>query len=161
VDQEVNAQRKCAETSSTLNKESLHEVRVLLERLDCFTRSTSDLFKRAKQDSEKIIVKVKNLEPPEAADQDIDKLNQSFKLVVNIWNAYSSSTKLHLQERLDFCLFGDDLDKINAELRDLADQLATITGWLGESLSAAKGASEAFLQFEKTLDVRYEIIYTI
>lgn len=154
MEREIDAQRKSAESSPTLNRESLHEVRALLEGLDSLTRSISEIFKRAKQESEKVIVKIQNLEPPEAARQDIDKLNQSFRVAVDEWNSYSSSTKTRLQERLDFCLFGDDLDKINAELRDLAEQLATITGWLGESLSAAKGASEAFTQFEKTLDVR-------
>lgn len=159
MEQEIDAQQKSAESSSTLNKESLHEVRVLLDRLDSLTRSTSESFKRAKQESEKVIVKIQNLEPAEAARQDIDKLNQSFRIAVDEWNSYSTSTKSRLQERLDFCLFGDDLDKINAELRDLAEQLATITGWLGESLAAAKGASEAFAQFEKTLDVRNSLYY--
>ena len=158
VEQEVDAQRKSAETSPSLNKESLHEVRTLLERLDSLSRSMSETFKLAKLESEKVIVKIQNLEPADAARQDIEKLNQSFRLVVDEWNSYSTTTKTRLQERLDFCLFGDDLDKINAELRDLAEQLATITGWLGESLTAAKGASEAFLQFEKTLDVRNTFI---
>ncbi|XP_031789486.1 uncharacterized protein LOC100679567 isoform X4 [Nasonia vitripennis] len=153
VEQEIDAQNKNAESSSTLNIESLHEVRALLERLDSLIRSTSEIFKRAKQESEKVIVKIQNMEPADAACQDIEKLNQSFRIAVEEWNSYSSSTKTRLQERLDFCLFGDDLDKINAELRDLAEQLATITGWLGESLAAARGASEAFTQFEKTLDI--------
>lgn len=146
--------RKSVISSPALNRESLHEVRSLLDRLDSFSKSASESFKRAKQESERLIIKIQTLEPTEAARRDIEKLNQSFKLVVDDWNDYSNATRARLQEKLDFSLFGDDLDKINAELKDLAEQLGTITGWLGESLSGAKGASEAFLQFEKTLDVR-------
>lgn len=151
---EIETNRKSATSSPALNRESLHEVRTLLDKLDSFSKSASESFKRAKQESERLIQKIQTLEPSNAARKDIEKLNQSFKLVVDEWNEYSNVTRTRLQEKLDFTLFGDDLDKINAELKDLAEQLGTITGWLGESLSGARGASEAFLQFEKTLEVR-------
>ena len=151
--QDLNSQRSSAEASPSLNRESLHEVRALLEHLESFDRLMSDTFRRAKQETDKIMVKIQNVEPANSASQDSDKLNRSFKLVVDEWNSYSSTNKARLQERLDFCLFGDDLDKINAELRDLADQLGMISKWLGESLAGAKNASEAFTVFEKTLAV--------
>jgi titin len=52
------------------------------------------------------------------------------------------------------CQFDTDLHQINDTLDDLSNQLDDMKGKYGESLAAAKATSQAFVYFEKTVDVR-------
>ncbi|KAL7299328.1 hypothetical protein TKK_0007906 [Trichogramma kaykai] len=150
----------CFNTKSctSANHDSLHEVRDLLEKLDTFSQSISRIFISAKEKSKDVIIKIQNLETTDLTQQDYDKINKSFKKVVDHCNSFITTTRTVLQERLNFCLFGDDLDQINAELRDLENQLKAISAWFGESSTTAKSVSQSFSQFEKTLIILEERI---
>jgi titin len=58
------------------------------------------------------------------------------------------------------CQFDTDLHQINDTLDDLSNQLDDMKGKYGESLAAAKATSQAFVYFEKTVDLLQQRIQT-
>lgn len=72
----------------------------------------------------------------------------------------STEKKLRLDQHRQLCQFDEDLKEINNTLSDLNDQLISIRGQYGESLSAAKATSQAFVFFEKTIELLEQRIKT-
>lgn len=153
VEVETESQRQNIESSAMIGREPAQEIEILLEQIKVIDKTNTDILRQARLGCEAAKQKICEVEPAEAATLDVEKLNAAYQQAHENWTNYEKRMSARLKERLDYCALEDELDKINAELKDLAGQLSTITGWLGENLGSAKGASEAFTQFEKTLDV--------
>ena len=73
------------------------------------------------------------------------------------WERSWKAEEVRLGRQLQRCQFNADLHAIHVQLDELSRQLAAmsqgITGQYGSSLAAVKVTSEAFLQFEKTIQV--------
>lgn len=69
------------------------------------------------------------------------------------WEKSWSAEENRLDRQKQRCQFNNDLHTINAQLDDLSSQLAAMRGQYGSSLAAAKVTSQAFFQFEKTVEV--------
>jgi hypothetical protein len=69
------------------------------------------------------------------------------------WEKSWCAEENRLARQKQRCQFNNDLHTINAQLDDLSSQLAAMRGQYGTSLAAAKVTSQAFFQFEKTIEV--------
>ena len=93
-------------------------------------------------------------EPPQPADSDIQKLQHILELKRDNWENQWRQRRDSLEAQRQLCQFDTDLHQINDTLDDLSNQLDDMKGKYGESLAAAKATSQAFVYFEKTVDVR-------
>lgn len=75
------------------------------------------------------------------------------KRTENDWDKVSGAEDSRLARQKQRCQFNADLQAIHAQLDDLSRQLASMRGQYGSSLSAARVTSQAFFQFEKTIQV--------
>ncbi|XP_014601997.1 PREDICTED: uncharacterized protein LOC106785786 isoform X2 [Polistes canadensis] len=114
-------------------------------------RTIADSLKRIQTEIEVIIGKIKLFEPTEAALQDIDKLRLALDNVVSPFQSFTVHTLTRIEEHRRICIFGEDLSRIDSDLRDLNDQLQTVDAKFNENLQAAKTAASAFNQFEATM----------
>lgn len=138
-------------------KNSSKEIVFQLERHEMQERIMQETLINVKTDVSKTVDQIGMHEPPLAAKQDIEKILKITDQITSSWENINKTVKDRLNKDLKLASFKEDLKKIDCEIRDLNEQLDTISGWLSESFVAAKGASEAFLQFEKTLHVRMRI----
>lgn len=102
------------------------------------------------QKTNETICLIEQYEPTDVSHQDIAKV----KSLINHVNSMVTITEAKLNEQLQFCKFNDDLEEINRELHDLNERLKNTEKYFGDCLSSAKASSQAFHQFEKTIDVR-------
>lgn len=92
-------------------------------------------------------------EPPEAAEQDIHKLQHILELRRDTWEEQWRSRRDALEAHRQLCQFDSDLQHINETFDDLGKQLTAVKAQYGESLAASKATSLAFVYFEKTIEV--------
>lgn len=69
------------------------------------------------------------------------------------WERSWRAEQTRLERQRQRVQFNSDLHAINGQLDDLSRQLAAMRGQYGTSLAAAKVTSQAFFQFEKTIEV--------
>ncbi|XP_043502049.1 muscle M-line assembly protein unc-89 isoform X6 [Polistes fuscatus] len=128
-----------------------YDVDSVLNDFEIIKRTITDSLKRIQSEIEVVIGKIKLLEPPEAALQDIDKLRLALDNVVSPFQSFTVQTLTRIEEHRRICIFGEDLSRIDSDLRDLNDQLQTVDARFNENLQAAKTAAGAFSQFEATM----------
>lgn len=102
------------------------------------------------QKTNKTICLIEQYEPTDVSHQDITKV----KTLIEYVNTMVSRTDVKLNEQLQFCKFSDDLEEINKELHYLNERLKSTEKYSGDCLASAKASSQAFHQFESTIDVR-------
>lgn len=73
----------------------------------------------------------------------------------NQWRQRHDSLEAHKQ----LCAFDNDLNQINGNIDDVGRQLKDMKGQYGESLSSAKGSSQAFSKIEENLEVKTKILH--
>lgn len=94
-------------------------------------------------------------EPQEAAEQDIEKLQNVLEVLRDRWEDGWSKTRDILEAQRQLCQFNYDLQQITDNLQETSKQLDNIKSQYVESLSAVKAKSQAFAYFEKTVEVYY------
>lgn len=128
-------------------------VEVMIHEHDANKPTVLELFKFTNTEAEQVIKKINESEPPEAAAQDKEKImtviEQRRKAFEKAWEDYKKKLERHLQ----LCIFNRDMQMINHQIEDLNSQLSAIRKNYGESLSKSLATSEAFIQFEKTIEI--------
>ncbi|XP_012061613.1 PREDICTED: uncharacterized protein LOC105624873 [Atta cephalotes] len=103
--------------------------------------------------SEEIIDNIRLQEPLESATQDIEKLNRTIDSVRIKFELFQTETSNRLEEHRHLCIFREDIEKINYDLRELNEQLKNMDGRIGDNLSVLKATLTAFEQFEQTITI--------
>ncbi|XP_063235498.1 titin isoform X2 [Bacillus rossius redtenbacheri] len=124
-----------------------------LKEHEASRQAVLELFKFAGSESEQIIARIHNQEPEEAAAHDADRVRVLLREKREAWEAAWAERRLRLEQHGQLCRFDADLHQINATLADLGRQLETIRGQYGESLAGARATSQAFVYFEKTIEL--------
>lgn len=115
--------------------------------------SIAESLLRIRTTSEKIIDTIRLQEPLESATQDAEKLKDAVDSVVAEFESFQIETSNRLEKHRRLCIFREDIEKINSDLRDLNEQLKNVDEKIGDNLSASKAALVAFEQFEQTITV--------
>lgn len=92
-------------------------------------------------------------EPPGIAQPDVNLVESYLTKTEDNWEKSWQAEENRLARQKQRCQFNNDLHTINAQLDDLSQQLAAMRGQYGSSLAAARITSQAFFQFEKTIEV--------
>ena len=132
----------------------------LIKDNEAFSQAILELFKFTKNESDGIINKINTLEPESTKEVDINKINQFLNAKQKDFESKSVERKLKLEQHRQLCQFDDDLREINSTLSELNNQLISIRGQYGESLPSAKATSQAFVYFEKTIELLEQRIKT-
>ena len=101
-----------------------------------------------------MIVKQK---PEGVADEDVAVMESYLRTRQESWERVWQQQQVSLSKHKQRCQFNVDLHQINVQLDDLSRQLSAMKGQYGSSLPMAKVTSQAFFQFEKTIQVSIEI----
>ncbi|XP_019884311.1 titin isoform X6 [Camponotus floridanus] len=122
--------------------------------------SIAESLLRIRTTSEKIIDTIRLQEPLESATQDAEKLKSAIDSVDAEFESFQIETSNRLEKHRRFCIFREDIEKINSDLRDLNEQLKNVDEKIGDNLSASRAALVAFEQFEQTIITLEEKIET-
>ncbi|XP_076636076.1 uncharacterized protein LOC143349064 isoform X2 [Colletes latitarsis] len=157
VKQEIEQLKTQAERVMTLK--NILEVDTASSEVEARRKAINDQLSWLNAKSEDVIARIKKQEPPEAGVQDIEKLNHAALLAVIDFTFYECQMK-RIEEHRRTCMFTEDLEKIQSELRDLDEHLKTVDAKIGENLQVARAAAASFVQFEKTVEILEERIET-
>ncbi|RLU22075.1 hypothetical protein DMN91_006455 [Ooceraea biroi] len=129
-----------------------------LKEIDILKASIIGSLQRVRSKSDEIISNIRLQEPLEAAAQDVEKLKRAIDSVIIEIELLQTETYNCLEKHRQLCIFREDLERINSELRDLNEQLKNMDGRIGDNLSASKATLVAFEQFEHTITILEERI---
>lgn len=132
----------------------LIDVDSALNELDALKTSITESLLRVRTKSEEVIGNIRLQEPAESAAQDIEKLRHAINSVTAELESFQAEICNRLDKHRRLCVFREDIEKIDSDLRNLNEQLKIIDGRIGENLSASRTTSAAFEQFEQTITVR-------
>ncbi|KAF8795362.1 Muscle M-line assembly protein unc-89 like protein [Argiope bruennichi] len=118
-----------------------------------------ELFKFSNTEAQQLIQKINEAEPPEAAIKDREKVSSLHKTRKSSFEKAWDEFKYKLEQHNQLCIFFRDMHLINKQIEDLNSQLASIRQSYGDSLPSAMHTSQAFLQFEKTIEILQIRIY--
>lgn len=139
---------------------SVQEVESVIKEHDAYRQAVTELFKFTQTESDSIISKINSQEPEHVRQVDVNKIQNYLRRKQNDFESESAEKKYQLEQHLQLCQFDEDLKEINVTLSDLNDQLISIRGQYGESVSSAKTTSQAFVFFEKTIELLEQRIKT-
>lgn len=144
-------------TSGFLSESGRNDIRSQKTIIRKIRESVTEILINVEPAIDRIILTIDAQEPASAAKQEVEKLKHVFNTISSSWHNACMETETRLDKRLLFCNFADDLDRIDADLRHLSDQLAGSSEaghrFTGESLSTVESASQAFSEFETTITV--------
>ncbi|GIY10873.1 hypothetical protein CEXT_514601 [Caerostris extrusa] len=118
-----------------------------------------ELFKFSHIEAQQLVQKINEAEPPEAAAKDIEKISSLQRTRKLNFEKSWDEFKYKLEQHNQLCIFFRDMHLINKQIEDLNSQLTSIRQSYGESLPSAMHTSQAFLQFEKTIEILQIRIY--
>lgn len=124
-----------------------------LNEFDILKTSIAESLLRVRTKSEEIIDNIRQQEPLESATQDAGKLKGAIDSVVVEFEPFQVETSSRLDKHRRHCIFREDIEKINSDLRDLNEQLKNMDEKIGDNLPASRAALVAFEQFEQTIIV--------
>ncbi|CAL1681896.1 unnamed protein product [Lasius platythorax] len=122
-----------------------------LNKFDILKTSIAESLRRIHTKSEEIINNIRLQEPLESATQDVEKLKGAIDSVDVEFELFQIETSSRLEKHRRLCIFREDIEKINSDLRDLNEQLKNTDEKIGDNLSASRAALAAFEQFEQTI----------
>lgn len=146
--EDFNAQNETSTLPSNVS-----QIDGLIKDNEAFSQAILELFKFTKNESDGIINKINILEPESARQADVNKINQFLDTKQKDFESKSVERKFKLEQHRQLCQFDNDLREINSTLSELNNQLISIRGQYGESLPSAKATSQAFVYFEKTIEL--------
>ncbi|XP_054013283.1 titin isoform X3 [Hylaeus anthracinus] len=142
-----------------MSLKSIHEVETASSELDMKKKVINDRLGQLNAKTEEVVATIRKQEPPEAAAQDIEKLNHAALLAVIDFTFYECQMK-QIEEHRRTCVFAEDLERIHSELHDLNEHLRSVDAKIGENLQVVRNAAASFVQFEKTVKILEERIET-
>lgn len=151
IEHKIEEAKREAEHASYSTK--LMDVNSSLNKLDMLRTSIMESLLRVRTKSEAIIDNIRLQEPLESAIQDIEKLKRTVDSMSVKFESFQTETSSNLEKHRCLCIFREDIEKINSDLRDLHEQLKNMDGRIGDNLSVSKATLAAFEQFEQTITV--------
>lgn len=140
--------------SGFLTESARRDMRSNSEKHETVRHSIAETLISLQTEIEHVVARIEEQEPPEAAKEEIGRLKRALAHTAAEWENSWQETRTRLDGGIRYCDFADDLDLIDADLRQLALQLEDSgSRFTGDSLPSAESASQAFLQFEKTITV--------
>lgn len=114
------------------------------------------LWQSTEREADQLMAKIKETEPPAAADRDREKI-RTFRLLLgrrleDDWKAEKDALE---QEK-----FYWQLRQINRQIQESSEQLARMKGNTGESLSTVRLTRQAFVQLQKTIELLNDKVNT-
>ncbi|XP_014485705.1 PREDICTED: uncharacterized protein LOC106750117 isoform X2 [Dinoponera quadriceps] len=158
IEHKIDRARQEIEHVSSFTK--LIDVDSALNELDALKTSITESLLRVRTKSEEVIGNIRLQEPVESAVQDIEKLRHAMDFVDAQLESFQAEIFSRLEKHRRLCVFREDVERIDSDLRDLNEQLKTIDGRIGENLSASRATLTAFEQFEQTITILEERIET-
>lgn len=124
-----------------------------LNEFDILKTSITESLLQVHTKSEEIIENIRLQEPLDSATQDVEKLKRAIDSVVSEFELLQFETSSRLERHQRVCIFREDIEKINSDLRDLSEQLRNTDEKISDNLSASRATLAAFEQFEQTIIV--------
>ena len=90
---------------------------------------------------------------PEMTRGDVETMEWYLRSRRESWELAWQRQHASLAKQKQRCQFNADLHQIQIQLDDLSRQLSAMKGQYGSSLAMSKVTSQAFVQFEKTIEV--------
>lgn len=90
-----------------------------------------------------------------AAQEDVERVLNVTAEYKQRWNQAWEDQEKRLKQNLQICQFNYDLRQIHSEIDELHHHLQARRGSYGNSLPASKMTSQAFKQFEMTVEVSF------
>ncbi|XP_076385572.1 uncharacterized protein LOC105662897 isoform X4 [Megachile rotundata] len=156
VEHKIQQLKVQVERVTTLKK--VFEVEAAFSEIDAMKWSITDRLGQIRLKVQDAIARIKQQEPPEAGVKDIEKLRRALDSLTTDFEIFWSQTTTKVEEYRRTCNFAEDLERIDAELKDLNEHLKNVDARMGENLQTAKGTAASFVQFEKTVTILEERI---
>ncbi|GFY75022.1 titin, partial [Trichonephila inaurata madagascariensis] len=93
-----------------------------------------------------------------AAAKDVEKVSSFHRTRKQTFEKAWEEFKYKLEQHNQLCIFFRDMHLINKQIEELNSQLASIRQSYGESLPSALYTSQAFQQFEKTIEAEMDAV---
>ncbi|XP_018309582.1 uncharacterized protein [Mycetomoellerius zeteki] len=158
IERKIEEAKQEVERASSFKK--LIDVDDSLNKLNILKTFVTESLLQIRTKSGEIIGNIRLQEPLESAIQDIEKLNRTIDSVCVKFELLQTETSNRLEEHRHLCIFREDIEKINYDLRELNEQLKNMDGRIGDNLSVLKATLTAFEQFEQTITILDERIET-
>ncbi|XP_018338023.1 PREDICTED: titin-like isoform X4 [Trachymyrmex septentrionalis] len=158
IERKIEEAKQEVERASNFTK--LIDVDGSLNKLNILKTFIMESLLQIRTKSDKIVNNIRLQEPLESAIQDIEKLNCTIDSVRVKFELFQTETSNRLEEHRHLCIFREDIEKINYDLRELNEQLKNMDGRIGDNLSVLKATLTAFEQFEQTITILDERIET-
>ncbi|VDI56857.1 titin [Mytilus galloprovincialis] len=113
----------------------------------------SSLINYTADEGEKIVVRVRQTDAEAAAQEDVERVLNVTAEYKQRWNQAWEDQEKRLKQNLQICQFNYDLRQIHSEIDELHHHLQARRGSYGNSLPASKLTSQAFKQFEMTVEL--------
>ncbi|KAK3083136.1 hypothetical protein FSP39_014900 [Pinctada imbricata] len=131
----------------------LSQAETLLEEHKRKKQEVSSLINYTADEGEKIVVRVRQTDAEAAAQDDVERVLKVTAEYKQRWNQAWEEQEKRLKQNLQICQFNYDLRQIHSEIDELHHHLQARRGSYGNSLPAAKMNSQAYKQFEMTVDL--------
>ncbi|KAF4518527.1 hypothetical protein B566_EDAN004271 [Ephemera danica] len=125
----------------------------LLKEHEASRHAVAELFRFTQTEAEQVATRVRQQEPPAAAQNDEDVIRRTLRDRQASWERSWEDRKTQLEQHLQKCQFDADLHQLNQQLGDLATQLGRVKGQFGESLATSRANAQAFINFERTIEL--------
>ncbi|XP_024868428.1 muscle M-line assembly protein unc-89-like isoform X5 [Temnothorax curvispinosus] len=158
IERKIEEAKQEAERASSSTK--LIDVNGSLNKFETLKTFITESLLRVRAKSETIIDNIRLQEPLESATQDIEKLKRTIDSTRIKFESFQTETSSCLEKHRRLCIFREDIEKINSDLRELHEQLKNMDGKIGDNLSVSKATLAAFEQFEQTITILEERIET-
>ena len=112
-----------------------------------------DLMRQSTQQADQTVAKINEIEPKDIADVDLSKIQPISADIKKKIETFFENYKKTVERYRQMFEFNCDLKGINDQIDELQLQLNALRGNYGESLPAARAISNAFQQFEKTIQL--------
>ncbi|XP_046554795.1 uncharacterized protein LOC124264120 [Haliotis rubra] len=113
----------------------------------------SQLINFSAEEGEKIVRRVRQQDSQAVASEDVQSVLIVTEEYKRRWNQTWDEQQKRLQQNLQICQFNYDLRQIHSEIDELHQHLQARRGSYGNNLPAAKMTSQAFKQFELTVEL--------
>lgn len=122
---------------------------------EIFRETIMEQFRSLIAQSEKIIDRIKDLEPPGSRECDAEKIINLLENLRLIFESENEIVTIDIKKQSQILQFNKELNEINKNLNDLTRQLNDVKGQYGETSASAKASSLGFEYFERTIEVNF------
>lgn len=120
---------------------------------EIFRENIMEQFRSLISQSEKIIDRIKDQEPPGSREFDAEKIISLLENLRLIFESENETVTTDIKKQSQVLQFNKELNEINKNLNDLTRQLNDVKGQYGETSASAKASSLGFEYFERTIEV--------